>query len=165
MAKIEPMSREEYSDYISALYDDMVKGKVPKVKKKGKSKSHQNIRRASELTSPISKKHFLYTFGQSGRSVTDGSTREGSVSQALLLYNGEVQKHIIHNRDSALNRQLEKLNHPEEKIRSIFQTVLTRQPSEEELAACLQEVAETSNKAYLNITSALISSKEFLFLL
>ncbi len=165
MAKIETMSQEEYSDYVLALYDDMVNGKVPKVKKKGKSKSYQNLRRSSELTSPISKDHFLYTFGQSGRSVTDGSTREGSVSQALLLYNGEVQKHIVHNKNAALNRKLATLSSPEEKIRSIFQTVLTRQPSGMELAACLQEVAETKSKAYLNITSALISSKEFLFLL
>ena len=168
LSEIESMGKEEYTEYLKVTYRKMVEGGFPRVvdAKNKEAGIFRNRRRASELASPIKKGHFLYTFGQSSRAVTDDSTKEGSVSQALMMYNGVVQSEIVYNSKAFIHQQLLKAKEPEEAIEILFQTILTRSATDEEQAACMQEIDESGKrKGYKNVISALLSSQEFLFAL
>ncbi len=173
------MDRKTYTQYVKNLYRDMAEGRIKKAgasnqpqqmammmsPKPNKKKASKALRRASELPSPIPAGHFLATFGQSERRVIDGYSQEGSVSQALSLYNGSVQKHLIDNRQSSINQSLRRLNSTSERIEYIFLSILSREPSSAELKTCKQEISASGQKGYQNIISALLSSQEFLFII
>lgn len=135
---------------------------------KAAEKDFKNIRpylkRASELSSPINTGHFLSTFGQSSRLNIDDSSREGTVTQALMMYNGAVQRHVVNNRSSALRLMLVSLKNPEMKIKVLFRAILSREPTEQELEMCLSEIQGDIYHGQLDILAALLCSQEFLFI-
>jgi hypothetical protein len=120
--------------------------------------------RASELPSPAPGDHFLYLFGQSNREVVDAASLEANVGQVLSLMNGFVQRQLVNNPKAEIYRTLENTASPEEKIRLLYLSILTRQPSDEELGWMLDEIKTSGDEAYRNIVSALVMSSEFLFL-
>jgi hypothetical protein len=120
--------------------------------------------RASELPSPAPRDHFLYLFGSSDREVVDASSREPNVGQVLSLMNGFVQRELVNKPDAHLYQSLEGASSDKEKIRRLYIAILTRPPTDEEMAWMLDEVKNQGEEGYRNIVSALVMSSEFLFL-
>jgi hypothetical protein len=86
------------------------------------------------------------------------------VTQVLSIVNGHVEKELVNNSGSELFKAVNKAGTPEEKIKSLFLSVLTRQPSTDEMAMMLEEVKASGDNAYKNIASALICTSEFMFM-
>ncbi len=119
--------------------------------------------RASELQSPMPAGHFLRQFGQSSREVIEGASTESDVTQVLSILNGEVERNLVSNDGAYIFKQLEKGKTPEEKIKILFMSILTRSPDADEMAMMLEEVKANGSKGYKNIMSALICTSEFMF--
>jgi len=127
--------------------------------------SRNRLRRASELPTPSG--GFLATFGQSARGAAiDEASKEGTVTQALELLNGLVQKLVVEERQSSVNNALQSVKGEEERIRLIFLVTLNRVPEAEELKYCREYVAKSTSKSagYSNIISGLVASQEFYFI-
>jgi hypothetical protein len=121
-----------------------------------------SLLRASELDQPAQPGHFLREFGQSARLNIDGSTRQGSEPQVLMLMNGPVQE-MLTNRASLIFRTMAGKGTPDEKIESMFVSIFARRPTAEEKAKALAEIQAQAEDGYGNIIWALINSLEFLF--
>lgn len=120
--------------------------------------------RASELESPVPADHFLRQFGQSDRLLVEGNTDEANVSQILAVLNGHVQRHIVQNPNISMYKMLEDFTSPEDKIRGLFLATLTRPPNDQEVDLMMGEYERSGEKAFANITAALLCTHEFLFL-
>ncbi|MAS92824.1 MAG: hypothetical protein CMO55_06460 [Verrucomicrobiales bacterium] len=118
--------------------------------------------RASEIQSPARPGHFLRDFGQSDREVIENASSHASVPQALNLLNGQMVEALT-NPYSAFGKRLKEAATPEEKTRMIFQAMLTREPTEEELDIVSTEVAIEGEDAYEGIVWALLNTQQFLF--
>lgn len=130
----------------------------------GGSKNYGSSMRASELGSPMSPGHFIRQFGQSSREVIEGASKDSDVTQVLSIVNGHVEKELINNSGAELFKNLNKAGSPEEKIKVLFLSILTRSPSEDEMAMMLDEVKANGDGGYKNIASALICTSEFMFM-
>ncbi len=137
--------------------DSMMMGAVRTYRKDAKV-------RASELPSPAPRDHFLYLFGSSDREVVDGSSREPNVGQVLSLMNGFVQRELVGNASAHLYQSLKDASSDKDKIRRLYVAILTRPPTEDEMAWMLDEVKNQGEEGYRNIVAALVMSSEFLFL-
>ncbi len=118
--------------------------------------------RASELEMPAPRGHFLRDFGQSDREVIQNASNHASVPQALNFLNGPMIEALT-NQFAVFGRRLHAVEDPDEKTRLIFQAMLTRQPSQEELALAREDVAKFGDEAYDGIVWALLNTRRFLF--
>lgn len=125
---------------------------------------HQNLLlvRASELPQPVPPSHFLRQFGQSDRETIQGNYDDGSVPQILQMFNGPLT-HLLLHENSSLVANVQAKKTPEDRIDTIFLSVLSRFPSEEEKKIALQEVRENGAAGYGNVVWALVNTREFLF--
>ncbi|MBK1832303.1 DUF1549 domain-containing protein [Verrucomicrobiaceae bacterium R5-34] len=122
----------------------------------------EGIARASELASPAPKGHVLQIFGQSDRLLLDSATREANATQVLSMLNGQVEKLVVAN-DGAHIHKLSQ-GSPQDRIRAIFFGTLSRSPSEAEMQLMLAEVEARGEAGYRNIISALVNTREFIFI-
>ena len=120
--------------------------------------------RASELPSPAPRNHFVALFGQSGRDVVDGATREPNIGQVLSLMNGFVQQELIAKQESKLNETVREAPEPADKIRKLYLAIFSREPTAEEAEALASEFERAPATAHANIASAMLMSAEFLYL-
>jgi hypothetical protein len=120
--------------------------------------------RASELPSPAPRNHFVALFGQSGRDVVDGATREPNIGQVLSLMNGFVQHELIAKQESKLNETVREAPEPADKIRKLYLAIFSREPTAEEAEALASEFERAPATAHANIASAMLMSAEFLYL-
>lgn len=118
--------------------------------------------RASELESPTRPGHFLREFGQSDRELIENSADGASVPQALNLLNGTIVEALI-NPYAVFGRRIHTAGDPEEKIKMIFQAMLTREPRADELEISLAEVERVGDPAYEGIVWALLNTRQFMF--
>jgi len=129
-------------------------------------KSYQKIvagmARASELPSPAKRGHFLRDFGQSDREVIENAAEGASVPQALNLLNGPIVDSLT-NRFSTFGRRIHAAGDVDEKAHMIFQAMLTRKPTDEELNLVRAEVEANGEEAYEGIVWALLNTQQFLF--
>ncbi len=130
----------------------------------GKAQSYggMTLYRASELEQPTRGGHFLAEFGQSQRLLIDGAGYGGSVPQVLMLMNGQAQR-MLTSAESPLLKNLSNYETDEEKIHSIFLSIMSRAPTEKEVAIAKKTVAESSSEGYANVVWALINTREFIF--
>jgi hypothetical protein len=119
------------------------------------------LRRASELEQPVRGGHFLNDFGQSQRLLIDGAGYGGSVPQVLTLMNGDAQQ-MLTNTSSLMFKNMESLASDEEKIQSVFLSILNRKASDKEVEMSKKTVSE-GNAGYGNLIWALINTREFIF--
>ena len=124
----------------------------------------QGMARASELPSPALPNHFLRKFGQSNRISIDGATNEGSLTQTLQMLNGATQTMIATKDDTAIRKIFEVPGSFDEKGVLLFQSILTRMPTDQERAMCTKELVDREGKGLANIVSALVCTPEFLFI-
>lgn len=95
-----------------------------------------HLYRASELQTPAPPGHFLQEFGQSDREVVDNSNLDASVPQALSFLNGKFYGALF-SKNSPLVADLQKASNPQEKIKRLFLSILSRIPTDEEMSMCM----------------------------
>jgi len=142
----------------------------------------RNLIRASELPNPAPAGHFLRQFGQSDRELIQNASEEASIPQVLTLLNGRHFNEILRPQ-SPLTLALREQETPEDKIRTIYLSILNRLPDADELAACMEIVSKhpeltkvnydprkqkSDSKSYLrapwtDIVWAVLNTQEFLF--
>lgn len=120
--------------------------------------------RASELPSPAPPNHFLRKFGQSDRISIDGATNEGSLTQTLQMLNGETQTMVANRKDAVIRRIFQAPGSNADKGALLFQSILTRPPTDQERDLCAGELSIGKDKGLANIVSALVCTPEFLFI-
>ena len=119
--------------------------------------------RASEMVQPAAAASLLDTFGQSDRFVTDQHNFDGSVPQVLALMNGGVTSALTGSA-SKLVTDLEKFDGPDDKVRGVFATLLSRFPTEDELSLGMKMMEDYGDDGIRDLGWALINSPEFLFI-
>ncbi len=118
--------------------------------------------RAAELPSPSPPAHFLRTFGQSDRDTIENANPDATIPQALLLLNGPVLD-ALNSTDAALQKQLATASSAGDKIRLLYQTLLSREPSEQEKEVLREVLRERGESAIADVTHALLLGAEFIF--
>lgn len=118
--------------------------------------------RASEQPSPARPGTFLRTFGQSDREQIQNASDEASVPQALSLLNGPVAD-ILGSPGSKLNQDLAKAETPAQKIETLYVALLGRKPNADEKGVLSGVIQERGDKAVEDVTHALITGSQFLF--
>ncbi len=119
--------------------------------------------RAIDLGSPARRGHFLRDFGQSDRDVIENGSSHASVPQSLYLLNSPLSI-AISNPNSVLGSQLDTAATPEEKIELIYRSMLTRKPSEREVARVLDDYRNHGEETIEDLVWALLNSRQFLFI-
>lgn len=119
--------------------------------------------RASEMAQPAPAASMLDMFGQSDRMVTDQHNFDGSVPQVLALMNGGVTSSLTGSA-SKLVTDLEKFDGPDDKVRGVFATLLSRFPTEEELRMGMEILEDYGDDGIRDLGWALINGPEFLFI-
>ncbi|MEM9283055.1 MAG: DUF1549 domain-containing protein [Verrucomicrobiota bacterium] len=132
---------------------------IPEVPKLG----GMELIRASEMSQPARGGHLLDTFGQSDRRVTDEHTYDGTVPQVLALMNGPVTARLTQS-GSKVVEELEDLDAPDDKVRAVYFTILSRFPTAEELALGVEILEDYGNAGIGDLTWALMNGPEFLFI-
>lgn len=102
------------------------------------------LMRASEITNPAPPGHFLREFGQSDREIIENSNTQATVPQALTLLNGVIYGGVF-SPNSPLSKNLSLLKSDSEKIRVLFLSLLSREPTERETMDCLKIVKAKSS--------------------
>lgn len=118
--------------------------------------------RASEQQSPARPGTFLRTFGQSDRELIQNASDEASVPQALTMLNGPICESLS-GPSSKLSQMLEKATSPMQKLDTLYQAILSRRPTPNETAILNRVIADRGDKAVEDVTHALISGSQFLF--
>ncbi|MEM7600135.1 MAG: DUF1549 domain-containing protein [Verrucomicrobiota bacterium] len=121
-----------------------------------------DLRRASELPNPAPEGHFLREFGQSDRELIENASNNASITQILTLLNSSYFEKALTSKSTLMN-SLENVDRPEDKIRVIYLSLLTREPTSEEVAICHTEVKTRGDSAYRDIVWALLNTRQFTF--
>lgn len=119
--------------------------------------------RASELPSPAKPGHFLRTFGQSDRELIQNASDDASVPQALSLLNGPASE-VLGNPLSKLSQDLKKASTPQQKMDLLYLSFLSRMPTNNERAVMGQVIQQRGDKAVDDVTHALLTGSQFLFI-
>ena len=120
-----------------------------------------NFHRASETSQPAANGSFLRVFGQSSRVFIDDSSREPSPPQALYMLNSEVDK-IISSKKSDVYKVINSRDDSKEKIRQLFLTVLTKEPSISDYSE-YASLAKKGSSGMQDLAWILLNSNEFKF--
>ncbi|MDF1814428.1 MAG: DUF1549 domain-containing protein [Verrucomicrobiales bacterium] len=118
--------------------------------------------RASELESPARRGHFLREFGQSDREVIENAAYHASVPQALNLLNGTIVEALT-NQYAVFGSRIHSAGDAEEKIKMIFQAMLTREPTQREIELVKAEIEAKGEQAYESVVWALLNTQQFIF--
>jgi hypothetical protein len=119
--------------------------------------------RASELSTPLPLGHFIRQFGQSDREQIQGSNTDGSVPQALQMFNGPIT-HMLLEPDSMMYKNVTAENKIEDRVDVIFLSVLNRRATASDRKIALNEIKNHGNAGYGNVIWALVNTPEFLFI-
>ena len=130
----------------------------------GKILSYEGLRlmRSAELPQPAPGGHFLTDFGQSPRTLIDGSTKIGNVPQVLMMMNGKAQK-MLTSPESLIFRNMEKVRDPSQKVEAMFLSIMSRGPTMSEKEIAKRTLAQGED-GYANMIWALINTREFMFI-
>ena len=146
----------QYNEKLSA-------GAERRITQKRNSYKGMTLARASELKAPLPAEHFLRQFGQSDRELIETSSRTGSVSQVLTMFNGEIT-HMMLEKGSVIYDTVMRAPNNSSRIDAIFYSILSRPPRSNEKDVAEREVKSSGRAGVGNIIWALINTKEFLFI-
>jgi hypothetical protein len=121
-----------------------------------------HLTRASELPSPAKPGHFLRLFGQSDRETIENANHEAAVPQALNLMNGPMVGALL-SEESVFSQHITQQPRMEEKLDTIFLSLLTRKPTNNERQLLMSVAAERGGSAVVDVIHALMNTGEFLF--
>ena len=102
-------------------------------------------------------------FGQSQRLVVDGGSKVGSVPQVLMMMNGKAQE-MLTSRESLIFRTMGKVPTAEEKVETVFLSVLSRKPSSTEKDIAKRGIEAGGADGFGNVIWSLINTREFMFI-
>ncbi|MEM6916006.1 MAG: DUF1553 domain-containing protein, partial [Verrucomicrobiota bacterium] len=119
--------------------------------------------RSSRLPQPASSSSLLAEFGQSDRLVTDNHIFDGTVPQVLALMNGPVTTRLTGS-GSQVVEDLSAYDGPDDKVRGVFFTMLSRYPTDEELKKGVAIMEEYGDEGVRDLAWALLNTPEFLFI-
>ena len=120
--------------------------------------------RAAELASPAPAYHFIRQFGQSDRKIIGSGRTDPNVTQVLNILNGPIH-YILDSEFSVLTKKVMAQETQEEKINVIFRSVLTRDPTEEDIEISSNVLAANKGKqGYRMILWALLNTREFMYI-
>ncbi|MGB0774477.1 MAG: DUF1549 domain-containing protein [Akkermansiaceae bacterium] len=137
------------------------KDKDMMMRARGGRGARNGIARASELASPAPKGHVLQIFGQSDRVLLDSATKEANATQVLSMMNGQVEKLVVANTQAHIHKLSQ--GSEQDRIRAIFLGTLSRPPNNQEMKLMQAEIKSRGEDGYRNIISALINTREFIF--
>ena len=120
--------------------------------------------RASEMTSPARPGHLVREFGQSDRDQIENSNKEPAVTQVLSLMNGYIETRIAANPNTMLMVNLDKSSTAEDKINTVFLSILNRYPTSEEKQIWLEEAKANAKTVAGDLIWTLVNNSEFLFI-
>lgn len=118
--------------------------------------------RSSRLAQPAGGTTLLAEFGQSDRLVTDNHIFDGTVPQVLALMNGPVTTRLTGS-SSQVVEDLSAFDGPDDKVRGVFFTMLSRYPTEEELKKGVAIMEEYGDDGVRDLAWVLLNTPEFLF--
>jgi len=150
-------------DFKSGGGGDTPSGDMMMMASKSRPGPAKGIARASELSAPAPTGRFLREFGQSDRELIGASTTEANVAQILEIMNGHVEKMVVSNKKAAVYDALKKGTTEADKTRYIFYAILSRAPNDAEMNMLMRDVIDGSKESYSNLVSALVSTREFMF--
>lgn len=130
--------------------------------KKNYTKDRNSVR-ASELASPAPIGHLIREFGGSDREQIENSHKQASATQVLNLLNGFVETRILKNKNSLIVKEIQSQKSLEDKIKTGFRAILSRNPSASELKLFKSSLKD-SEVVYKEIVWTLINSHEFIFI-
>ncbi|MDB5339673.1 MAG: hypothetical protein JWN70_5292 [Planctomycetaceae bacterium] len=107
---------------------------------------------------------FVLAFGTDEND--ESTTFNGTIPQALMMMNGELVANAINaNKGSYLNTVLSDKGNEATKLRELYMSALSRQPTSKEIAAAksLVKKAKTPIEGYQDLFWALLNSNEFIF--
>jgi len=120
--------------------------------------------RAAELTSPAPAFHMVRQFGQSDRKIIGAGRRDANVTQVLNMLNGPIHT-VLDGECSVLALQMGKQESAEERVKVIFRSILTRNPTPEDMEIALNVLkANPGRIGYRMILWALLNTREFMFI-
>jgi Protein of unknown function (DUF1549)/Protein of unknown function (DUF1553) len=155
------------SDVQAALkkYDDNYSTAAQRkiTRERNSYKNRTVLARASELPLPLPPSHFLRQFGQGDRELIEAATTDGSVSQILTMFNGEIT-HMMLEPGSVIYDDVIRVTSFSDRINVIFYSILTRPAKNSEDDVARTEIKNSGNAGYGNVIWALINTKEFLFI-
>ena len=119
--------------------------------------------RASRIEQPASAGSLLGSFGQSDRLVTDNHIFDGTVPQVLALMNGPVTDRLTGG-ESKVVEDLREMDAPDDKVRAVFFTMLSRYPIKSELDKGVDILEEYGDDGIRDLAWILLNTPEFLFI-
>jgi hypothetical protein len=124
----------------------------------------QGLVRAAELTSPAPAHHFIRQFGQSDRKIIGAGRTDPNVTQVLNILNGPIH-YILDSELSVLSKEVARQETQDDKITVIFRSVLTRNPTEEDIEIASNVLANNKGRqGYRMILWALLNTREFMYI-
>ena len=114
------------------------------------------------MPQPLPEGHFIRQFGQSDRDIISDSHTEGTVPQLLTMFNGPVT-HMMLERGSVIYNEVTDLKVIDDQLDVIFLSLLSRVPTDREVAAAKREIRAAGPAGYGNVIWALLNTREFLF--
>lgn len=114
--------------------------------------------RAADVESPAPRGHYLREFGQSDRDLIDNANADASMPQALVLMNSELFESIL-KPHTQLRLNLATTKYPDEQITAIYLTLLSRLPTDAEMAAW----ANSGLSSPEDLVFALLNTQQFIF--
>jgi hypothetical protein len=121
------------------------------------------MKRASELNQPAAAGHFLREFGQSDRELIENASHDASVTQALAMLNGPTLSSVT-NKYSILMRDM-KGEKFEDRLDTIYLTMLSRLPTDEEKAIFREAwAADPESGTVTGMVWTVLNTRQFLFI-
>jgi hypothetical protein len=102
-------------------------------------------------------------FGQSDRELISASSTWGSVPQVLFMFNGQIS-HMLLEKSSTIHDTIMHKKTVHDGVEAVFLTILSRPPTDEEMAEAIKEVKLDGPAGYGNVVWSLINTREFLFI-
>lgn len=163
-----PQAEYENKDGMMAeKTDDKISKKSTKKKGldlKTKQKLNESLAgRASDIISPAPDQHFLNFFGQSDRQIIEEGNQDPNLPQVLALLNSQLTTNFIL-KNSYIKRQVNLKKENSEKIKYLYQAILTRYPTEKELKTSIAYLEKYAKEGVEDIIWALVNSREFFFI-
>ena len=105
----------------------------------------------------------MHRFGQSERNQIDDGSKEASITQALSLMNGVVEKSLIQNKSSVIQQALAGCKNDLEKIKKAYWLILCRLPSIDEYSMFRSLLSRNKKVGTDDLIWTLVNSHEFRF--
>ncbi|HEY1050897.1 MAG TPA: DUF1549 domain-containing protein [Prosthecobacter sp.] len=116
--------------------------------------------RAADLESPAPRGHYLREFGQSDRDMIENANSDASMPQALVLMNSDLFESIL-KPHTQLRLNLAAAKQPDDQAVAVYQTLLSRRPTEVEKAAWAK--AREGGLGIEDLVYALMNTQQFIF--